>query len=175
MSAIHPESNLIPYLRGELSGREHDRIESHLGGCPECRAQADALAETLRLVARQVEQLPVPEWTRYRAELRSKLAARETCSRCWWHPTLVWGSMTAAAVAAVALVTLTALYRRGTGTPPMVDQLAFEDVMSRTDVGLLRNYPMVEQLDMLDNDNYEVIAHLDELTGSPETNEIQHL
>jgi hypothetical protein len=52
----------------------------------------------------------------------------------------------------------------------MVDQLAVNDVISRTDVGLLRNYPMVERLDLLENDNYEVIEHLDELV--PPSNDV---
>jgi hypothetical protein len=68
---------------------------------------------------------------------------------------------------------------QGAGSPaPLVspDQLAFEDVISRTDVGLLRDYPMVERLDMLENDSYEVIEHLDELTpASSRTNAIRHL
>jgi len=175
MPATHPEINLIPYLRGELSGRERERTAAHLGGCTECRAQADALAQTLQLVARQLDQLPAPEWTVYRAELRRKLAAREAPRRRWWQPTLVWGGLAAAGVAAVALVTVAALHRGNHGPQPMVEQLALADVISRTDVGLLRNYPMVERLDMLDNDNYEVIEHLDELAPSAQTHEIQHL
>lgn len=173
MSAIHPEIELIPYLRGELTGRERERLASHLGGCAECRAQADELARTLAMVAEQIERLPAPDWTAYRAELRRKLADRQAPPRRWWQPNLVWGSMIAAGVAAVTLVTVLAVYRRNPVIEPMVDQLVpVQDEISQTDVGLLRNYAMVERLDLLDNDNYDVIEHLDELTP-PQANAIQ--
>jgi anti-sigma factor RsiW len=179
MSATHPETNLIPYLRGELSGRERARTAAHLDGCAACRTQAEALARTLQLIAQQVEELPTPEWAAYRTELRRKLAARETPTRRWWQPTVVSGSFAAVGVAAVALLTVVALHRGNPGTQPSIGPLALAepdvDVIGRTDVGLLRNYPMVERLDMLDNDNYDVIEHLDELAPSSQTHEIQHL
>jgi predicted anti-sigma-YlaC factor YlaD len=179
MSATHPETNLIPYLRGELSDRERVRTAAHLEGCAACRAQADALARTLQVIARQVEELPTPEWAVYRTELRRKLAARATATRRWWQPTIVWGSFAAAGVAAVALLTVVALHRGNPGIQPSIGPLALAepdvDIMGRTDVGLLRNYPMVERLDMLESDNYDVIEHLDELAPSPQTHEIQHL
>lgn len=174
----HPQVDLIPLTRGELGARDAERTSAHLEGCAECRAQAADLSSTLELVARQVEQLPTPEWSAFRAELYRKLAARETPVRRSWQPAFVWGSFAAAGVAAIALVSLFVLQRGPGAPPPLVspDQLAFEDVISRTDVGLLRNYPMVERLDMLENDNYEVIEHLDELApGSSQTNEIRHL
>jgi len=171
MSPTHPETNLIPYLRGELSGHERTRTAAHLDGCAGCRTQADALARTLQLVAAQVEQLPAPEWTVYRTELRRKLAAREARPARWWQTTLVWGSL--AGVAAVALLTVVATHRGNPGAPSVEPEaLALADA---PDVGLLRNYPMVERMDMLDNDNYEVIEHLDELAPSSQTHEIQHL
>jgi anti-sigma factor RsiW len=170
MSLKHPEINLIPYLRGELSGREHDRMAAHLDGCAECRAQADELARTLKLVAHQVEQLPAPDWAVYRAELRRKLAAREAREARWWQSIYVWGGMATAGVAAVALLTVVAINRGNEGQPG-VDQIALADV---PDLGLMRNYPMVERLDMLNDDNYEVIAHLDELTPPSSTNELRH-
>ena len=42
-----------------------------------------------------------------------------------------------------------------------VDQLAMEQQAEPVDVGLLRDYPVVEQLDLLEN--YDVIEHLDQL------------
>jgi anti-sigma factor RsiW len=170
MSAIHPETGLIPFLRGELSGREGERIAAHLDGCAECRALADELARTLKLVARQVEELPAPEWTVYRAELRRKLAAREAREPRWWQSIYVLSGMVTAGVAAVALLTVVAIHR-GNEAPPGVDQIALADA---PDLGLVRNYPMVERLDMLNDDNYDVIEHLDELTPPSPTNEVRH-
>jgi anti-sigma factor RsiW len=176
MSATHPETNLIPYLRGELSGHQRARTAAHLDGCAACRTHADALARTLRLVAAQVEQLPAPDWTIYRTELRRKLAAREARPARWWQPTFVWGGL--AAAAAVALLTVVAMHRGNPGAPGIDPESLAPEVLALADapdVGLLRNYPMVERMDMLDNDNYEVIEHLDELAPTSQTHEIQHL
>ena len=178
----HPEVDLIPWLRGALAGRERERMAAHLEGCGECRAQTAALTRTLGLIAREVEQLPTPQWSAFRAELRRKLAARERPSQRWWQqPIFAWGSIAAAGVAAVAIVSLTVLHRGPHGAAFMIDQLgieqlAFQDVAGRTDVGLLRNYPMVERLDLLENDNYEVIEHLDDLAPSDsKAGKVRHL
>ncbi|MGH7843086.1 MAG: anti-sigma factor family protein [Candidatus Binataceae bacterium] len=177
MRRSHPQADLIPFLRGELSGRERARIAAHLEGCGECRAQAETLTRTLGLIARELAQLPTPDWNAFRAELRRKLAAREAPAPRWWRqPIFAWTAIAAAGVAAVAIVSLIVLPRGPNGAGPLLDQLAFEDMISRTDVGLLRNYPMVERLDLLENDNYEVIEHLDELEPSDaKAGEVRHL
>ncbi|HLW70077.1 MAG TPA: zf-HC2 domain-containing protein [Candidatus Binataceae bacterium] len=168
----HPEADLIPWLRGELAGRERTRVEAHLQNCGECPAQAQALTRALGLIAREVAQLPTPEWSAFRSELRRKLAARKAPSRLPWQQAIfAWRPLAAAGVAAIAIVSLAILHRGPHRAVPVTDQLgleqlAFEDVASRTDVGLLRDYPMVERLDLLENDNYEVIEHLDELAPS---------
>jgi anti-sigma factor RsiW len=180
MSATHPETNLIPYLRGELSGRELARTAAHLDGCAVCRAQLDDLARTLKLVERQIEELPTPAWSAYRAELRRKLTERVERSPRRWLPSFAWGSFAAAGlVAAVALLTMRALHQRSPALQSSVAPLALAeldpDVIGHTSLGLLRDYPMVERLDMLANDNYDVIEHLDELAPPSPTNETQNL
>jgi anti-sigma factor RsiW len=152
MFARHPETLLIPHLRGELDAAARARIETHLRGCVRCRAKADGLSSALVTIRRQVAELPAPDWRSYNAELRRKIAARENRVSRWWRPTLIWTSFAATAVAAVALLTLFASQRG-----PNVDQIALVDV----DVGLLRSYPVVEKMDLLEN--YDVIEHLDEL------------
>jgi anti-sigma factor RsiW len=180
MSATHPETNLIPYLRGELSGRELARTAAHLDGCAICRAQIDDLARTLKLIERQLEEIPTPDWSAYRVELRRKLAERVDRPPHRWLPRFAWGSFaTAGLVAAVALVTMRALHRRTAQLQSSVAPLALAeldpDVIGHTSLGLLRDYPMVERLDMLANDNYDVIEHLDELAPPAQTNETQNL
>jgi len=183
MFGAHPETCLIPYLRGELAGGERERIAAHLEGCAACRTQTDDLARTLRLAAEQLEHLPAPEWMSYRAELRRKLAERENRASGpgRWRPTFVWGSFAAAGLA-VALMAVT-LLRPGNPKAPLLAQPSVEalaladpdlDEIGRTGVNLLRDYPMVERLDMLDDENYDVIEHLDELAPSiQQTHEIQ--
>ncbi len=158
--STHPQTALIPYLRDELNEDERTRVADHLRGCAECRESAESLAALSAELARQMERMPVPEWMSYRAQLYRKLAARgQTAERRWWHPGLAWGSIATAGVAVAALI-LVLTIRSGPSTPS-VDQLAVENEMAGADIGLLRNYPVVEHLELLED--YDVIEHLDEL------------
>jgi anti-sigma factor RsiW len=170
MSVSHPQQNLIAYLRGELMADERALITAHLIDCSRCQAEAAALSAGMKMIAQAVETLPAPDWREYRAELRRKLIARQERASLWRRVRLVYGSLATAGCAAVILLSLTLLghgRRQATPVSPMMDQLAMADVMSRTDVELLRDYPVVERLDMLEN--YDVIEHLDEV--SPATSE----
>jgi anti-sigma factor RsiW len=166
MFAKHPEALLIPHLRGELEGAARARMEEHLRGCAQCRAQRDQLSAGLDAIRQQVAELLAPDWTAYRTELRRKLAAREeNRARSWWRPaTLVWASIAAAGVTAVLVLSAVSLHRG-----PNVEQLELGDA----DVGLLRNYSMVEKIELLEN--YEVIEHLDELSPAADTRDARHL
>ncbi len=173
MSARHPETEIAPYLRGELSAGERARVAAHIAGCARCRADAEAFAAVLKTLASDVAQIAEPDWSAYRAELHRKIAARrdhpQTSRSGWWSPRIAWVSMATAGVAVAAVVLiLTFSPRLQIGAPP-VDQLAMEDAIGVTDIGLLRDYPVVEHLDLLEN--YDVIEHLDELTPTDTTNE----
>ena len=158
--STHPQTALIPYLRDELDADERARVADHLQGCAECRESAESLAALSTELTRRMERMPLPEWTAYRAQLYRKLAAREqTAERRWWHPGLVWASLATAGAAVAALILVLTLHG-GPGTPS-VDQLAIENEMAGADIGLLRNYPVVEHLELLED--YDVIEHLDEL------------
>lgn len=159
MGRPHPETALIPYLRDELSADERDGVSRHLEGCESCREAADSFAQALRTLDSRVEELPAPHWPVYRSELRAKLAAREQTRSRWWRPAIGWASL--AGACAAVLVLIVALHPRLRGSSPTVDQLATEDLTADVDFGLLRNYPVVERLDMLEN--YDVIENLDQL------------
>jgi predicted anti-sigma-YlaC factor YlaD len=183
MPAPHSQTELIPYLHDELDPRARSRVEAHLAECPECRAEADTLGHTLELIAGQINDLPTPDWIAFRRELRQKLAAREDPPG-WWRPAVIirWGSVAGATIAAIVLLTVVAIHRGRRAAPGFqspIGPLALADpdadVLGRTDIGLLRNYPMVERLDMLDNDNYDVIEHLDEIVPASQPDEIKHL
>jgi anti-sigma factor RsiW len=178
MAGIHPETELIPYLRGELSADERARVGAHLEGCAQCRESAEASSAILANLAQVVEGVRDPDWATYRAGLTRKLRARQASSvrgRWRWRredlrlPAFGWPSMAigAAAVAVLAIV----IHRGSGGLPaPGVDQLELQQERSSTDVGLLANYHVVENLDLLEN--YDVIEHLDELgPGNPQNNE----
>ncbi|MGH7781313.1 MAG: anti-sigma factor family protein [Candidatus Binataceae bacterium] len=175
MSERHPQIEIAPYLRGDLSAGERERVAAHLAGCAGCRADADAFAAVLKSLASDVAQIPEPDWSVYRAELHRKIAARrnhpQTARARWWpwSPRLAWVSMATAGAAVAAIVLILTLSPRSQFGAPPVGLLAMEDAMGGADVGLLRAYPVVEHLDLLEN--YDVIEHLDEFTPADTTNE----
>jgi len=175
MVTNHPDTQIVPYLRGELSADERARVGAHLEGCAQCRESADASAAILSNLARVVDDVREPDWSEYRGELKRKLRARQASSanvRGRWRrlqedlrlpvPIFSWPSM-ALGAAAVAVLALAIVMHRGAGTSqaPGVDQLELQRELSSADVGLLANYHVVEHLDLLEN--YDVIEHLDEL------------
>jgi anti-sigma-K factor RskA len=170
MASDHPELELVPYLRGELSADEHARVQRHLEDCVDCRASAASSAAVLSELARAVDEVHAPDWPSYRAELSRKLAERQGIGRDrrtrWRRPELRlpvvgWPSMALGAVAVVVLAIAIGLHRGAGLGPPQLDQLAMQEDMDGADVGLLANYRVVEHLDLLEN--YELIEHLDEL------------
>src|SRR5277367_123434 len=80
MATIHPETEIIPNLRGELSADERARVGAHLEGCAQCRQTADASSAILSNLARAVDEVRDPDWTEYRAELTRKLRAKQAGS-----------------------------------------------------------------------------------------------
>ncbi|MGC2303004.1 anti-sigma factor family protein [Candidatus Binatus sp.] len=173
MATNHPDTEIVPYLRGELSADEQARVGAHLEGCAQCRDSADASAAILSNIARVVDDVREPDWAQYRGELKRKLRARQAGSatvrgRWRWRredlrlPVFGWPSM-AVGTAAVAVLAIAIVMHRGPGSSqaPGVDQLELQQELSSADVDLLANYHVVEHLDLLEN--YDVIEHLDEL------------
>ncbi|HZC46727.1 MAG TPA: anti-sigma factor [Candidatus Acidoferrum sp.] len=171
MAAIHPETEIVPYLRGELSADERARVAAHLEGCAQCRESADASSAILSNLARVVDDAREPDWTAYRIELRRKLRESRGKVRGRGNVRGRWADLQlpvfrlpsmAIGAAAVAVLAIAIVMHRGAGLPaPGVDQLELQQELSSTDVGLLANYRVVENLDLLEN--YDVIEHLDEL------------
>lgn len=94
----YSHDDLVLYYYGE--GRRRDRIERHLEECERCRAEYDAIAATLALVAAPVpprdERYGLEVWQRIRHELPSR-------ERAWWlslRPTYVVAAAVVAIVAA---------------------------------------------------------------------------
>ena len=159
---VHPQPALVPYVRGQLGTEESEEVRLHLEGCALCRAEAASLLATWEEVSARLEGLPQPEWIAYRSELRRKLEARHFGPRRRWMFGLA--SLTAAGAAAAAAALLLVV-RSPTHAIPPVEELALEQQLGSNDLGLLRNYPVVERLDLLEN--YDVIEHLNELSPAP--------
>jgi anti-sigma-K factor RskA len=179
MPSNHPDTELVPYLRGELSADERAQIERHLEECADCRKSAASSNAILSELAHAVDEVRAPDWNVYRAELSRKLGEKQArgaiAGERWWRrelrlPVLGWSSMALSAVAVAVLVIAIGMHRGARMEAPEVDQLAMEQEMNGADVGLLANYRVVEHLDLLEN--YELIEHLDELTpGDRQSNE----
>jgi anti-sigma factor RsiW len=182
MTTRHPETALVPYVRGELKGEEGARVARHLEGCAPCREAADSAAAAMRELARLVKAVPAPDPAIYRAELSRKLNARAEPgargnAKSRWRRTRIVGFSLGAFGAAAAALMLIFVMRQGArvAAPPPMDQLAMQEgplqeaAKTGADVGLLRDYPMVERLDLLEN--YDVIAHLDEVSPAAPAND----
>ena len=157
----HPQSALVPYVRGQLGSDESEGVRLHLEECAACRVEAAALLATFEEVSARLDELPRPEWIGYRSELRRKLDARHLSRRRRWTFRLASLTAMGALIAAILLV----LVRAPRQAVPRVEELALQQQLGANDLGLLRNYPVVEQLDLLEN--YDVIEHLNELSPSP--------
>jgi anti-sigma factor RsiW len=161
MRTTHPETALISFARGELDEAERGKVAQHLAGCAACRDDAAALTATLAQLGNAIASVPMPSWPAYRAELWRKLAEHEASGMRWWRPRLGWTSIGMASAAA-GVIAIVIASRLNPATPlPHVDQLTIENEIRGTDLGLLRNYPVVAQLELLEN--YDVVEHLDEV------------
>ncbi len=167
MPPTHPEIALIPYLRGELDAGERADVARHLAQCPQCRESADSFAALLAQLPSRIDELPAPEWTAYRAELRRKLAAREE-AHPWRRAGTLWASLVVGSALAAVLLLSFLVPWSAREAPPM-EQFAMEQQIGSVNVDMLRDYPVLEHLDLLEN--YDVIEHLHELTPPAGHNE----
>ncbi len=75
----------------------------------------------------------------------------------WWRPAYGWAGLAAAAAVAVWL-TIPGLHSPAS---PMDDRIAVVQQIGGLNVGLLRNYGVVQRLDLLEN--FDLIEHLNKL------------
>ena len=142
-TSVHPETALVPYVRGELTPAERVRVAAHLEACDRCRlALTDVRAVLGALSAAPAP--PEPHWGRYRAELRARLVERERPPRWWQRPMPI--ALSAGLAAALLLFTL---------RPAPVDKAAtsltqLEETTLGARLDMLEHYDVVSRLDMLD-------------------------
>jgi anti-sigma factor RsiW len=177
MAAKHPETELVPYLRGGLGTDRRALVEQHLEQCAQCRESAESASAILSQLSAAVAAVPAPDWVAYRADLQSKLltARREPAdargrsrSFVFRMPAFGWPSIAIGAAAAAMLAIVLVTHRGSSVQAPGVDQLELQTDIGSADVGLLANYRVVEHLDLLEN--YDVIEHLDELAPGDHQN-----
>jgi anti-sigma factor RsiW len=157
----HPETELLPYLRGELRGEEQEAVSRHLHECASCRLSLEETRGVLEALCAERPAPPEPDWRRYRVELRGKLAERSAPRWRWRPPRFV----PVAATAAVAALALVLVLRPG--APPLSssdDLPPFQEVAIGSHLDLLRDYSVVENLDLLED--LDVVQDLDALSPS---------
>jgi len=156
--ATHPQTDLLPYLRGELGPIERERLARHLESCPACRTEASALREVLGELARSVPAAPAISWPRWRAELGARLDQRRTQHPWWWRPIPLALSASLAGVL-VFLAVLGSLQERAGSPLTSADQ-----ALLGTRLELFQQLSLVEQLDLLED--LDVIRQLDGLAAT---------
>lgn len=146
----HPDAELTAFATGGLPPAERARVAAHLDDCASCRRTVEESRVVLTALAREIPAPAPPDWRRYRAELRARLQP-PTPGRWWARPL---PAMVAAGVAtAVLLVAVYGLDRRP-------GELAtVEETMLGARLPLLRQYRVIERLDLLED--LDAIRYLD--------------
>ena len=157
---MHPETELIPFLRGELTPADHERVGVHVAACGECRTAIEESRIVLDALAARRRTPPAVDWGRYQAELRAKTAAGPR--RRWWArpvPTVAAAVLLCVGIlAGVRGLQITSEQRRPN------DLVVFEETSLGAQLPLLRQYRVVERLDMLED--LDAIRQLDQLNGA---------
>ena len=166
MESRHPETELIAYLKDELSPPARETVERHLEGCAECRNTLADFRTLLASVARH--STPALAWPRYRAELRLRLESERARRRFpWWRRPFPIAVSAGLAAAVLVLVVLAPSAWRDERRARTVDGLSgFEEAVLGTRLDMLRQYPIVERLDLLED--LDVIRQLDGLEARRE-------
>lgn len=160
----HPETELIPYLRGGLSPPDRERVASHLAGCADCRRAVETFRRLLEELERSAPRPPEVNWGRYRAELRARLESRvqpRSQARRWW-----WRPVPLTLAAGLVGVLLLFAVQSGLRQARLDDLTAFEETVIGSRLDLLQQYALFERLDLLED--FEVIRQLDRLSRTRE-------
>jgi anti-sigma factor RsiW len=153
----HPEAELVAYVAGELTPAARSAVEAHLAACADCRRERAALAATVAELRRSVPAPPPLAWGRYQAEVRARVTGG---GRGRARRRVAPVSLALSGALAAGLLLMAAGLGERNGRPP-ADLAVAEEMAIGGRLELLRQYPVVEQLDLYEN--LEVIRRLDEL------------
>jgi hypothetical protein len=113
---------------GQLAPDERAATEAHLDGCPECRAEAEALAPLAAMLSRADPDRLAPAATPP-ADLGDRIARRIAAERRTERRRRVrWGFGLGAAVATAAAMTILAISLIGSSHVAPVETVAFKSV-----------------------------------------------
>jgi hypothetical protein len=164
---MHPDTELIAYLRDELPPDARERIGAHVAACAECRGTLDDFRDILAQLQQTRPEPPPVAWGRFQAELRARIEQRSPRRSGWVLPWRAWAGVSLAAAVGLAALALT-LDRRAPGP----EFTPMEEVALGDQLDLLQEYRVVERLDLLED--LDVIRNLDRLEPRSEGPGLQH-
>lgn len=152
--APHVADDLTALLDGALPEARRAEVEAHLAGCPDCRAERDALARALAaLAALPAPPQPVPGFEqRFYARLAREAPRRRSILGALRVRPLRW--LVPATGLAAALAVAVGVERSRTRS----------DLEMAQNLDLLENYVEVASLGVVETaEDVDVVVHLDEL------------
>ena len=161
--------DLTAWIEGQLPSWQRERIREHLTHCAPCAAEADSLRVAVawqQQALRTVAALDAIDAMALKARLRRDLAADVDDVAPMWSLRRVWESMwgrlmlagTAASVAALGV-----LWVVGPGMVLMPIGLESPPPAVAQHTELFKDYPLIEQLDVLEHfDTVETVPLDDE-------------
>ncbi len=165
MGPNHPGTELIAYLRGELPRQERDRVSSHLEKCANCQQAVRSFRRLLDDLAHSAPRPPAIDWGHFQAELRAKLEQRSRRGLSEqprvWRPRWAWAIPLTISAAVAGIFMLLEEKPRIREPAPTENLTALEETVIGGELDFLRQYALVERLDLLEN--FEVIRALDRL------------
>jgi len=154
---------LAAFADGGLEGRERERVEAHVAGCPACAEEVRVLREVLVETRRAAAPSTKDEafWIDLTRDIRTAVAAEPPARTSWWRmPVMAFGF--AAAAAAVLYV-----YAKGhaPGAPAVV---------AHHHRAPLPAPPTVEDLEEMNADELEAVnaALADDFADAPDDDEL---
>jgi anti-sigma factor RsiW len=153
VSDLHAEvrEELTALLDGALGADDRTRVEAHLAGCGPCRAEAERLRRTIGALAALPPAVPSPG---FEQRFHARLARERSSQRgSGWRSLLSWRFLAPLGVAGAAAALVVA---QGGGQRREQGRIAEH-------LDLLESYEVVASLGDVDDEDAEVVAHLDEL------------
>jgi anti-sigma factor RsiW len=158
---VHPDSDLIAYLKGELPPTDRERVAGHLAMCSECRSVHDDYREILAQLPAALGEPPAVHWGRFQAEVRARLEATGVARR----PRRRWSAWAAVSLAAAAGLAALVIFMGG--PPGPAELTSSEQVVLGRRLDLIQDIPVVERLDLLED--LDLIGQLDRLEAGSES------
>lgn len=160
---------LIPiYLDGELEADEHQRVQSHLDTCADCRREARAIQGAWEMAGELEDIQPDPNFqTRFWARVAEETSWQEKLlidiKALFFNRRLV---PALAAAGLILCVSLVATYKYFPTSQPngFVAEFSDADLDMVDNIDLAENFDLIRDIDLISD--LEIIENLDDMDAS---------